>query len=117
FTEQEVTINQAIERGVEYLRQFLAGPLKGSGVAQNFSREGVRALVGFTLLECGVPADDPAVREVAELLRASARQLQQTYPLALAVIFLDRLGDSRDEELIRTLTLRLVAGQDPSGAW
>ncbi len=43
--------------------------------------------------------------------------LTKTYELALAILFLDRLGDPGDVKWIRTCAVRLVAGQKPSGGW
>ena len=79
------------------------------------------ALPALTLLECGVPPSDPIVQKAAALVRAQVRQAvtsRDTYQLALAVLFLDRLGDKRDAELIQFLALRLVAGQRlADGGW
>jgi hypothetical protein len=78
---------------------------------------GMAALPGLTLLECGVPAKAPEIQRAAKFVRAQAPQLTKTYDLASAILFLDRLGDPKDEKTIRTLALRLVAGQRPSGGW
>ncbi len=74
-------------------------------------------LLGLTLLECGVPRDDPLVRSIVASTRARERTCFQTYDLVLAILFLDRFGDSRDRKLIRTLGQRLVDGQLECGAW
>jgi hypothetical protein len=71
----------------------------------------------LTLLECGVPANDPAVREIAGLVRAAAGRLRDTYSLSLALMFLDRLGVQEDRALIQTYALRLIAGQNGRGGW
>ncbi len=82
---------------------------------------GYTSLAGLTLLECGVPANDPHLQQAAALVRAQAPTLappHDNYQRALAILFLDRLGDSRDEELIQYLALCLIAGQHPAaGAW
>jgi hypothetical protein len=75
------------------------------------------ALPGLALLECGVPAKSPEIQKVAKLIRTRVPQLNETYKLALAILFLDRLGDPQDRQAIQTLALRLVAGQRPSGGW
>src|SRR5262249_29104850 len=71
------------------------------------------------LLESGVPPNAPAVQNAAALVRARAATVQEhaTYELSLAVLFLDRLGDPRDHQLIQVLALRLIAGQDGAGGW
>jgi hypothetical protein len=104
-------VNQAIDRGVAYLKGRVAGgdPLMG--------RRGGPALVGLTLLACGVPADDPAVRTLVDRVRTGGDSEQMTYDLALSILFLDRLDEPADRELIRTFALRLVAGQNGSGGW
>ncbi len=64
-----------------------------------------------------MPANDPAVQKVAERIRANAANLRETYDGALAILFLDRLGNPKDRDLIQTLALRLIAGQTESGGW
>jgi hypothetical protein len=111
--DAQLHVNQAIDQGVAFLqkKQHPTGPW---GPAH---RVGMAALPGLTLLECGVPGTDPAVLKVASFIRARADSLRDTYDLALAILFLDRLGDAADEKLIRTFALRLTAGQLPSGGW
>lgn len=101
-------VNRAIERGVAYLRE--------PHEAHKQNRR-VRGLLGLTLLECGIPADDPFVQQLAASVRAGQRELVQTYELSLAILFLDRLGDPSDRALIRTFGQRLLAGQLDCGAW
>src|SRR5262249_6652832 len=67
--------------------------------------------------EWGVPASDPAVRRVAAVVRRTAPNLDATYEIALSILFLDRLGDAKDKELIQTLAVRLIAGQAATGGW
>jgi hypothetical protein len=104
-------VNKAIDRGIAHLkktqgREGIWGP-----------REGMTALPGLTLLECGVPADDEHVQKAAQHTRKAIPKLNQTYDLALSILFLDRLGDPRDEALIQTCAMRLVAGQTDAGGW
>ncbi len=75
------------------------------------------ALPAYALLESGVPPDDPAVVKAADFLRAKVLDSDFTYELSLALLFLDRLGDPADKRLIRTLALRLLAGQHHTGGW
>jgi hypothetical protein len=100
-------VNQAIDRGLRHLRQDWCQPNE----YQNYL-----GLLGLTLLECGVPRNDPAVRRMADLVRAR-HDLDRTYELSLAILFLDRLGDPLDDGLIRTFARRLVDGQNQSGSW
>jgi hypothetical protein len=78
---------------------------------------GMTALAGLTLLECGVACNDPAVRRAAVALRHKCPQLEHTYSLALALLFLDRLGDPADVPRIQWLAGRLLAGQNNTGGW
>jgi hypothetical protein len=101
-------VNQAIDRGLAFLRKHAAGlrpPQRYEG------------LLGLTLLECGVPATDPAVVRIAQSLRVQAEMMNQTYELSTAIFFFDRLGKRQDDGLIRTLADRLVAGQQGEGTW
>jgi hypothetical protein len=117
---QQRKIDDAIVNGVWYLRDHPWGddPPDLSGYGLSIS---MAALPALTLLECGVPASDPLVQKAAALVRTKARQAvtdRDTYQLALAILFLDRLGDKKDAELIQLLALRLVAGQRlADGGW
>ena len=95
-------VNKAIERGVEFLKkQIPNGPNM---------RTGALALLGLTLLECGLPADDPDVKTVADMVRTA--QMRDPYDIAPTIFFLDRLNSTptpEDKKLIRSLGLRLVA--------
>jgi hypothetical protein len=111
---QEQAVGQAIDRGIAYLRRKQGG--NGSWFSDDHA-VGYAALPGLTLLECGVAASDPAVLKAAAFVRGHTGDLTGTYELALAVLFLERLGDAADRALIRELALRLVAGQLPDGGW
>src|SRR5207249_1683216 len=62
-------------------------------------------------------ADDPAVQRAAQAVRQVSIGLTHTYSIALAILFLDRLGDPGDVALIESLTVRLLAGQTAAGGW
>ncbi len=115
--EEQARVDRAIDAGVAYLKRSQnqqggwAGPWERHTV-------GYAALPGLTLLECGVPADDPVIRRVAEVVRRDAPKLDFTYEIALSILFLNRLGDdAKDRELIQTLAVRLIAGQMKTGGW
>jgi hypothetical protein len=103
----EERVNRAIDRGVAYLRKVAQAPPQAE----------YAALCGLTLLACRVPADDSQVRALAGIVRDEQAQLNRTYGLALSLLFLDLLGNPEDERLIRTLALRLAAGQTAGGGW
>jgi hypothetical protein len=114
------TVQRAIDKGVAYLKQ-----VQGQNGSWSYSQDGndessttgATALAGMTLLECGVPANDPAVQKAATFVRERSIALTKTYGLSLSIMFLDRLGDARDANLIESMALRLLAGQNPSGGW
>jgi hypothetical protein len=64
-----------------------------------------------------VPADDPVIQKLAKEIRGGTREPIRTYDIALAILFLDKLGDPQDRPLIQNLGLRLVAGQMTTGGW
>jgi hypothetical protein len=105
-------VDRAIDRGVEYLRS-----LQRQDGTWPHIQIGMTALAGLTLLECGVPPDDSAVQRAAEAVRDECIGVTATYSLSLGIIFLDRLGDPRDEDLIQSMAVRLLAGQNSNGGW
>jgi hypothetical protein len=109
--EEQEQVNKAIDCGVEWLKKHQHPNGSWGG------RIGLAALPALTLLECGVKADDSCVQKTRRHVRQAIPHLQTTYDLALAILFLDRLGDPADTKLIQTCALRLVAGQHPSGGW
>jgi hypothetical protein len=117
--ERQQLVNAAIARGVEYLQK----KQYDSGTWHSRHTTGLAAVGALTLLECGVPADDPRVQKATKLVRnrvprfAASNSPSTTYELSLSLLFLDRLGDPRDRPLIRTIAVRLVAGQLADGGW
>jgi hypothetical protein len=108
--DEKDAIQQAIDKGVKALKGM---PLRGND-AEGI---GTNALAGLTLLECGVPADDPVLRTLARKVQEGSGSLTYTYSLALAMMFLDRLGDPADAALIQSMAVRLLAGQNSQGGW
>ncbi len=108
-------ISRAIQKGIAFLKETQLP--NGTWGSFQEHRVGYAALPALTLLECGVPASDPEVQRSARYVRMNAGNLSQTYDLALAILFLDRLGDPSDLGLIQTMALRLVAGQNTAGGW
>jgi hypothetical protein len=117
-------IDKAIVKGVWYLKNRAdrtgtwgdgVPRIKLAGVSVAFS-----ALPALTLLECGVPESDPIVQRAAGFVRNQAptlRNAHETYQLSLAILFLDRLGNPQDRELIQYLALRLIAAQRRDHGW
>jgi hypothetical protein len=108
-------VNAAIAKGAKFLKDSLAG--KTINGDQYLNRVGATALVGLTLLHCGVKKDDPAVVKVTAAVRAQAAMVNQTYDMACCLWFLDKLKDPKDQKTIKSLALALVANQRVNGGW
>jgi hypothetical protein len=117
--EEQKNVNQAINQGVAYLKktQLPSGAWVNANLEVQPWPVGYTALGGLTLVECGVPAADPAIKKAAAFVRQRIPILRGTYEISLAILFLDRLGQSDDRKVIQTLALRLAAGQNPLGGW
>ncbi|HMC89288.1 MAG TPA: hypothetical protein VKI17_07055, partial [Gemmataceae bacterium] len=112
---EDEAVKQAVSRGVAHLRGLQAP--HGSWPTAS---PGATALVGLTLLECDVPATDPAVQHAATHLRkvwTDINDLHTTYALALTLLFFDRLGDPADIPIIQALGVRILGGQNTLGGW
>src|SRR5207249_4059600 len=71
------------------------------------------------LLENGVDRADPAIRKADEVVRTLAERSDQTYDLALAILFLARVQQATrgpNDALIRRLGERLADGEQ-EGRW
>jgi hypothetical protein len=106
-------IDQVIEKGIAYLRKTQ----QPNGTWSSSHPIGHAALSGLTMLECGMPPNDPVVQRAAQFVRAGMLNNEFTYELSLSILFLDRLGDPRDRPLIQGMALRLLAGQNDCGGW
>jgi hypothetical protein len=115
--EEQRKIDKAIADGVWFLKEHV----RNDGTWEGGFPLGVASLCGLTLLECGVPVNDVVVKKVTDYVRRSAASVagqdRSTYQLALAILFLDRLGEYQDTDLIQYLALCLVAGQQGNGGW
>jgi hypothetical protein len=115
-------IDLAIDRGVLFLKNNQhpsgrwVGFIKNKDMG-NYFPVGYAALPALTLLECGVPKNDPAIQRAAQFVRARAMGITQTYELSLAILLLDKLQDPKDKQYIQAFATRLVAGQNYFGGW
>ncbi|HXG08530.1 MAG TPA: HEAT repeat domain-containing protein [Gemmataceae bacterium] len=105
-------IHKAIQRGIVALQR-----LQQADGTWPYPEIGATALAGLTLLECDVPAKDPAVQKAAAAVRRAALRESRTYSLALSIMFLDRLGEPTDVPFIEIMGVRLLAGQKAAGGW
>ncbi|HEY1380232.1 MAG TPA: HEAT repeat domain-containing protein [Gemmataceae bacterium] len=110
----EAAIKRAVDRGVAALRRGMgdSGQLPGG-----LYTSGATSLAALTLLECGVRPDDEQLRKAVAAVRADCPTMNRVYPIALAIMLLNRLGDPADGPLIRVLAVRLLEGQKPEGGW
>jgi hypothetical protein len=120
--DEEKKVDAASRKAVDFLRSKQIKDGNDAGCWQFFGFPvGNTSLVALTLLECKVPANDPAIQQAAAFVRARAGgdgyNDHEIYQVALAVLFLNRLDDPRDKSLIQSLALRIVAHQGASGAW
>lgn len=119
-----VVIDESVARAVHYLRSAQKDTgLWGEGDGKSVGSGGgwavaYTSLVGLALIESGARPNDPAILRAARIVRLGAYQLVDTYEIALAILFLDKLKDpKRDDPLIRMLAARLIAGQTVTGGW
>jgi hypothetical protein len=117
----EFAVTRAIDAGVRFLRQSQdprghwgsgTGPGSGKGWAAGYT-----ALVGLTLVECGVPTTDPGLKRARTIIRSLAGELDSTYEVSLAILFLDRMGEKSDRQIIQMLAVRLMVAQTGTGGW
>jgi hypothetical protein len=117
--DEQDKIDKAIDRGVEFLKgaQNDKGGWKWGMYRDGRFQAAQCALPAYALLEAGVPANDAVIQKAAEYLRPRANATDFTYEISLILLFFDRLGDAKDEKLMRTLAARLIAGQHHTGGW
>jgi len=107
-------IKTAIERGVRYL----ADTQSRNGTWNSSGHElGETALAGMAIVAGGGDAYRAKVEAAAAAVRRLAVAETNTYDISLAIMFLDRLGRTEDDPLLRDLGVRLMAGQCQDGSW
>lgn len=113
---EQLRVDRAIAEGVGFLKRSQGVHGSWAGPKEKHLL-GYAVLPGLALLECGMSAKDQTIRRVAILVRRAGPTLTATYELSLCILFLDRLGDPKDRELIQTFAARLIAGQTDTGGW
>jgi hypothetical protein len=108
---------QAIDHGIAYLKREQS-PRGHWGEMAGYTG-GVTALVTLSLLNAGVPADDPAIVKALEYLRAI--KPERTYVVALQTMVFAAAEPRKDMLLIdrnvRWLESKQVTEADRKGAW
>jgi len=112
--DAQTRMKDAVDRGVQYLKLHSKNGQWGGDMHQ---APGLAALVGWTLLETGGRPTDAEVKKAAEFVRSRGLDVTYTYSVSLAVLFLDRLGDPRDQPLIESLGARLLGGITNYAGW
>jgi Ca-activated chloride channel family protein len=115
--DQEIA--QAIAKGVEFLKDAQADAGEWRDSSQPNHALGMTALAGLALLENGVAREAREISKAREIVTTLARESNQTYDLALAILFLARCQQTRtgsDDLLIQSLGRRLAQG-DHGGIW
>lgn len=115
--DDQIKVNLAIQKGVSYLLARQQAQRDGSFPGFAGHPVGVTALAGLALLEAGVGPKETSMQAAANFIRLKWKTLDDTYDLALAVLFLDRLGERKDEGLINAFAARLIGGQTTTGGW
>ena len=117
--EEQAKVDAAIDKGIVFLKkaQTRNGDFGWKYADDGRWIVGQCALPAYALLESGVPANDPVIQNAAEFMRRPVLLTDSTYELSLAILFFDRLGDPKDENLIKVCALRLIAGQHRTGGW
>ncbi len=114
----ESKAGDAVKRGAEYLESQYG---KGGNPNANSHKLGGDALAGIALLEAGSKAESPGLAAIIKGIRAQALAQTETYPVALCILFFDKLaektGDKSDEAVLQHLGVRLYAGLSSSGGW
>jgi VWFA-related protein len=116
-TDQEIAA--AIARGVDFLKQAQSTDGHWDDPAQSNHRLGLTALAGLALMENGVARNAPEINRARRVVEQLGRESDQTYDLALAILFLARCQQGRHgeaDQLIQTLGRRLAQG-DHDGIW
>ena len=116
-TDAEVA--RAIERGLDFLKRSQGDDGSWQFHFMHEHQLGMTALAGLALLENGVPADDPAVAGARKAVENLSIRSNQTYDLALAILFLSREGSIRRgvrDERLSLLAARLAGGSH-GGIW
>ncbi len=116
-TDDEVA--QAIGRGVDYLKDAQGPTGSWTYDFQQNHELGVTALAGLALLENGIDREDPVIGRATEVVATLAPRSNQTYDLALAILFLARAqqeSQGPNDALIRRLARRLEDGER-KGMW
>ena len=114
-----VEAGDGVQRAIDRAADFLIQTQDHQGIWTSVSTHemGETALAGMALLAAEKPATDPAVVAAARAVRQRLADEPNAYDTSLAIMFLDRLGQAEDAELLRQLGRQLARGQCRDGSW
>lgn len=110
---EQKLVDRAIDRGVQYLRdqQLLDGSW---GDHEQFGA-GHTAFTAYTLLVCGVPADDPVIQ--LAFAAADARSMEHTYSAACVALAYAATHAERFRPRVERAVQQLLDQQDGEGLY
>jgi hypothetical protein len=107
-------VNQAIERGCEWL--LTQQQLDGSWAPEQVNyRNGATSLCAYALLKSGTRKDHPAIVRAVEWLRSG--EPRETYTLACQILALHALDDPAHDAWIKKLGEAILANQAVNGGF
>lgn len=114
FAQTNPEIESARQKGMDYIKseQYDDGSWEHEG-----HDVGITSLCAMALIENGMPVSDPAIDKAHRFVQKEMETEKGTYDIALAILFLSRVGDRDNRPKIRDLAARLVAGQTEEGGW
>jgi len=111
-TEEEIETSR--KKGIEYL---LSAQASDGSWEYPGHEVGITSLCAVALIENGVQVDDPVIGKAERYVLGKYLDTTSTYDIALAILFLSRVGDRDNKTAIRDLAARLLAGQNKYGGW
>ena len=114
FAQTKPEIEAARLKGMEFIKseQYDDGSWEFEG-----HDVGITSLCAMALIENGMPVSDPLIDKAHRFVQKEMEAEKSTYDIALAILFLSRVGDRDNRSKIRDLAARLIAGQNEEGGW
>ncbi len=115
FAQTNPEIESARQKGMDFIK---SEQFEDDGSWDYEGHEvGITSLCAMALIENGMPVSDPAIDKAHRFVQKEMESEKGTYDIALAILFLSRVGDRDNRPKIRDLAARLVAGQTEEGGW
>jgi hypothetical protein len=109
----QLKVDQAIEKGIAYLKTGLDGHMKLNEDAKHPNSR--CELVLYTFANSGVPEADPAFKTLFDDMMK--RKLQATYCVALQAMVLEEVDRAKYQRRIQMCAQFLVDNQNSDGQW